>query len=325
MRIGISVRNVGGFGPEEGGVHACLAMARHAEALGFDSVWVGDHLVLPFRPRSREPYRTTGEFPVAWRDAVYEPLVLLSALAQATRRVAIGVAVLVIPYRHPLVAAKMLATADRLAGGRVILGAGVGWLEEEFEALGLPAEHFRRRGAVTDDYLRAMKEAWLNTGPARYAGEFVRFRDVGTFPHPVRTPHIPIWAGGKGPRALRRAVRLGEGYLGIAAEPEALRREVAELRRLAERDRRDPDELTVALLAGITVTRAPAPSDRAPLTGTPAQIVEGLRRYREAGLQHLIAGVRAEGDRSPAATLAALETVAAEVLPAVRSGEGGPP
>ena len=322
MRIGVTVRNFGGFGADAGGVHACLDVARHAEALGFDSVWVTDHVVLPHEFRARYPYNDSGVFPFAWNDDIYEPLVLMSALAQATERIEIGVAVLVIPYRHPLMTAKMLSTADRLANGRIILGAGVGWLEDEFRALGLPAEHFDHRGGVTNDYLRAMKEAWLNTGPSRYTGEHVRFTDVGTFPHPVRTPHIPIWAGGKGTAALRRAVRLGDGYIGIASDPETLRGEVAELRRLAEMDRRDLDELTIAMLGGITVTKAPAPAGRAPLTGTPEQIVEGLRRYADAGLQHLIAGVRAEGDGSLAATLAAMETVAAAVLPAVRDGGG---
>jgi probable F420-dependent oxidoreductase len=318
MQVGITVRNIGSFGGPEGGVHGCLRLAERAEALGFDSVWAVDHVVLPVEVASRYPYNVSGVAGFDWRADVYEPLVLLSALAQRTQRVQLGVAVLVIPYRHPLVTAKMLATADRISGGRVILGAGAGWLREEFEALGLPAEHFTRRGAVTDDYLRAMKEAWLNTGPARYSGQFVRFTDAGTFPHPRRTPHIPIWAGGKGRRALRRAVRLGDGYIGIAASSEAFEQEVAELRRLAEQDRRDPDELTVALSMSITVTRAPAPPDRAPLAGTPAQIAEGLRAYEAAGLQHLIAGVRAEGDPSLPATLEALEAVAAEALPAVR-------
>lgn len=320
MRIGTTIRNFGGFGAQAGGVHACLDVARRAEALGYDSVWVTDHVVLPHRFRARYPYNESGDFPFTWNDDIHEPLVLMSALAQATERVEIGVAVLVIPYRHPLMAAKMLATADRLSGGRIILGAGVGWLQDEFDALGLPAEHFRHRGSVTDDYLRAMKEAWLNTGPSRYAGEYVSFRDVGTFPHPVRAPHIPIWAGGKGTPALRRAVRLCDGYIGIASDPDTLRGEVAELRRLAERDRRDPDEITVAMLGGIMVTDAPAPAGRMPLTGTPEQIIEGLRRYEAAGLQHLVTTVRAEGDSSLEATLAAMETVAAEVLPAVRDG-----
>lgn len=318
MKVGTTVRNFGGFSAEEGGIHGCLELARRADALGFDSVWVTDHVVLPATFRTPYPYNSTGTFPFKWDDEIYEPLVLMSALAQITERAEIGVAVLVVPYRHPLMVAKMLATADRLAGGRIVLGAGVGWLQEEFDALGLPAAHFAHRGALSDDYLRAMKEAWLNTGPSRYAGDYVRFRDVGTFPHPVRGPHIPIWAGGKGTAALRRAVRLGNGYIAVAAEPEALRSDVLELHRLAEADRRDPAELTVALLAGITLTRAPAPRVRPLLTGTPAQVSEDLHRYEEVGLQHLIAGVRMEGDASLPATLAAIEAVAAEILPVVQ-------
>lgn len=323
MKVGITVRNIGGFAEPEGesaGVHGCLQVAAHAERLGFDSVWAVDHVVLPAAVASRYPYNSSGVAAFGPQTDVYDPLVLVSALAQLTERVEIGVAVLVIPYRHPLMTAKMLATADRLAGGRIILGAGVGWLQEEFEALGLPPAHFAQRGAVTADYLRAMKEAWLNTGPSRYSGEYVSFTDAGTFPHPARTPHIPIWIGGKGTRALRRAVRLGDGYLGIAADPATLRQEIDELRTLAERDRRDPDELTVALSAAVTLTRDPAPADRNPLTGTAAQIAEGLRQYANAGLHHLIAGVRTESDASLAATLAAMETLAAEALPAVRDG-----
>ncbi|HEY7295015.1 MAG TPA: TIGR03619 family F420-dependent LLM class oxidoreductase, partial [Dehalococcoidia bacterium] len=285
---------------------------------GFDSVWVGDHVVAPQRVETPYPYGGARSFPHAWNHEVYDPLVLLSALAQVTTRVDLGSAVLVAPYRHPLITAKMLATADRLSGGRIIYGAGAGWLEEEFRALGLSPRYYRERGAVTDDYLRAVKEAWLNTGPSRYAGEYVRFSDVGTFPHPLQTPHIRIWAGGRGPRALRRVVRLCQGYIGFALDPEALHREVSELRRLAERDRRDPDEITVALATNMVVNAAPAGSDAPPLGGTPEQIVAGLDRYHDAGLQHLIVDVRGEADASLPATLAALETVAARVLPAAR-------
>lgn len=320
MQIGVILRNIGGFAGPGGGVHGCLRLAEHADRLGFDSVWVADHTVLPARVTSRYPHNTSGVVSFAGQTEVYDPLVLVSALAQLTERVRIGTAVLVIPHRHPIMTAKMLATADRLSGGRIILGAGVGWLREEFEGLGLPPEHFDHRGSVTDDYLRAMKEAWLNTGPARYTGDYVQFTDVGAYPHPVQTPHIPIWAGGKGPRALRRAVRLCDGYLAISSDPALLREEAAELRRLAETDRRDPDELTVAAQAGITLTRSPAPADRAPLTGTAEQIVEGLQQYADAGLQHLVAGLRDELDPSLEATLAAMETIAAEVLPAVRTG-----
>ncbi|MGI8549175.1 MAG: TIGR03619 family F420-dependent LLM class oxidoreductase [Dehalococcoidia bacterium] len=320
MKIGITVRPFYGFGGAEGGVHACLEIGRRAEQLGYDSVWLTDHVVLPEHIEARYPYNEAGQFMYSWRDDVYEPLVLMSALAQLTERVEIGVAVLVIPYRHPLMTAKMLSTADRLSNGRIILGAGAGWLQDEFEALGLPADHFEHRGSVTNDYIRAMKEAWGNTGPSRYAGKYVNFTDVGTFPHPVRTPHIPIWAGGKGRQAMLRAVRLCDGYLAIAADPVALRHEIDELQRLSERDRRDPGELTIALMGNIMLTAGPAPADRQPLTGNPEQILEDLRRYEEAGLGHLVAGVRTDRGPTLEATLAAMEVIAHEVLPAVREG-----
>jgi probable F420-dependent oxidoreductase len=320
VKIGVTVRNFGGFGPDADGIHGCLSLAGGAEALGFDSVWVTDHVVLPREFRTPYPYNESGVFPFTYQDDIYDPLILMSALAQRTERVEIGVAVLVVPYRHPLMTAKMLATADQLSDGRVILGAGVGWLAEEFEALGLPVDHFTHRGSVTNDYLRAMKEAWLNTGPSWYRGRYVRFEDVGTFPHPVRRPHIPIWAGGKGDQALIRAVRLGSGYIAIGSDPAQLRDEVQRLHQFAEGDRRDPSELTVAMLAPVTVTKAPAGADRAALTGTPEQIAEGLRAYAGAGLHHVIATIRAGDDSSLEATRAAMEQVAREVRPLI--GEG---
>jgi probable F420-dependent oxidoreductase len=320
MKIGVTVRNLGGFGAEAGGIHACLDLARSAEALGYDSVWVADHVILPVEAQARYPYNESGRISATYRDEIFDPLVMISALAQATERVEIGVAVLVIPYRHPLMTAKMLSTADQLSGGRIILGAGVGWLQDEFEALGLPLEHFTHRGSVTNDYLRAMKEAWLNTGPSWYRGRYVRFTDAGTFPHPVRQPHIPIWAGGKGEQVLIRAVRLCNGYIAIASDVETLREEVTHLRRFAESDRRDPSELTIAMTGAITVTTTPAGKERAPLTGTPEQIVEGLNQFAEAGLQHLVATIRAEGDASFEATQAAMEQIAREVRPSLAAG-----
>ncbi len=127
MKFGVSVGNIGAFG-HNSGVDACLQVAQHADALGFDSIWVHDHVVIPQQIESRYPYNDSGDFARAWDDDVYEPLVMMNALAAATDRVRIGVSVLVTPYRHPAVIAKMLATADLLSNGRIILGAGVGWM-----------------------------------------------------------------------------------------------------------------------------------------------------------------------------------------------------
>ena len=315
MKIGALVQNFAGF-PETGrSTRACVDFATHAESAGFDSVWVTDHIVLPRERKALYPHNDAGTFPYSWQQDIHDPLVLLGALAQATDRVEIGVAVLVIPYRHPLTTAKMLATADQLAEGRVILGAGVGWLQDEFDALGLSDDVFAHRGSVTEDYLRAIHVAWTADGVASYDGPYVSFRDVGTYPRPARSPHIPIWVGGKGDRALRRAVRLGDGYLAISADPATLGAEVSRLHVLAAEEGRDPAELTVALIDGIVVSPSPLGPDRSPLHGTAEQIVEGLGAFAAAGLQHLVAGVRSAGDGSFAASIGALDVVATDVLP----------
>jgi probable F420-dependent oxidoreductase len=315
VRIGVLVQNFGGF-PETGrGPRACVDLAVQAERAGFDSVWVTDHIVLPEVRDARYPHNDSGDFPYTWEQDIHEPIALMSALAQATHRVEIGAAVLVIPYRHPLLTAKMLATIDQLAGGRVILGAGVGWLRDEFVALGLPDDVFEHRGAVTEDHVRAMRAAWTADGAARHDGPWVRFGPVGTRPQPPRAGHLPVWIGGKGDRALRRAVRVGDGYLAISSDPTFLASETRRLRELADAGGRDPGQLTVALIDGIVVSPRPLGADRSPLHGTTDQIVDGLRAFSAAGLDHLVAGVRLAGDPTYAGCVEALDAVATEVLP----------
>jgi probable F420-dependent oxidoreductase len=311
------VQNFGAY-PEKGrSTNASVDVAVHAEQVGFDSVWVTDHNVLPESRVARYPHNDSGVFPYRWEQDIHEPVALLAALAQATTRVDLGTAVLVIPYRHPLLLAKMLATIDQLAGGRVILGAGVGWLRDEFEALGLDDAVFEHRGAVTDDYLHAVRTAWDAPGAAHYEGPWVRFGPVGTRPQPPRGRPIPVWIGGKGERALRRAVRSGDGYFAISSDPALLRSEVDRLRELADAAGRDRSELTIALIEGIVVTPEPLGADRGPLHGTTEQIAEGVRRFADAGLDHLVAGFRTAGDPTYAGCTAALDAVAADVLPAL--------
>ncbi|MHC4670719.1 MAG: LLM class flavin-dependent oxidoreductase, partial [Planctomycetota bacterium] len=174
------------------------------------------------------------------------------------------------------------------------------------------------RGSVTEEYLRAMQVAWTADGPASYAGRYVRFRDVGARPRPARSPHLPIWVGGKGERALRRAARLGDGYLAIASDPQTLSAETARLRELAQQAARAPEELSVALIDGIVLGPEPLAPEGASLGGTPEQVLDGLRLFAAAGLQHLIAGISRAGDASFDAAVQALETVAATILPEAR-------
>jgi probable F420-dependent oxidoreductase len=237
-------------------------------------------------------------------------------LATVTTRVQLGTAVLVIPYRHPLTTAKMLATIDDLAGGRIVLGAGVGWLRDEFDALGLGDDVYEHRGSVTEEYLAAMRTAWGAQGGATFAGRFVSFDDVGTAPRPRRS--IPVWIGGKGEQALRRAARIGDGYFAIASTPDALADETRHLRELTAEAGRDPGDLTVALIEGLTFTERPIDGDRPPLRGSVEQIAEGLDAFGAAGLDHLVAGIRLAGDATLAATLHALDL--ASTLSGERAG-----
>src|ERR671924_1604801 len=174
-----------------------VGVARRAEALGYDSLWASDHVVLPWRIASRYPYNATGAFPLPPATDFLEPLTALALVAGVTERVRLGTTVLVLPHRHPVLAAKMLATLDHLAPGRVILGAGVGWMREEIELLGAPYE---RRGAWTDEAIRIMRACWTEERAA-FTGEFFRIPPVASVPRPPRGP-IPIWIGGHTRRAL---------------------------------------------------------------------------------------------------------------------------
>jgi probable F420-dependent oxidoreductase len=247
----------------------------------------------------------------------YEALTLVSALAAGTERVQIGTCVLVLPLRHPAVTAKMLATADLVAGGRIVLGVGSGRTQAEFAALGLPASHFADRGEVTDEYLRAIKEMWLSTGPSTFTGRYVSFADVGTFPKPRQRPHPRIVVAGNGQRVMRRASRHGGGYLCSSLSPAELEQRVTQLRAICRRDRRDPDEVDVHLLARVSVASRPLDAGRPPLAGSVEQIWDDLRAYARAGLDHLVLWpTLADQADTSEATARALDVLAAEILPA---------
>ena len=316
MRVGVAIGNLGAFG-DPAGVDACIEVAQAADQLGFDSVWTNDHIVVPTNIESRYPYNESGIFPASPAVQCYEPLVMMSALAAATEHVQIGCSVLVIPYRHPAVVAKMLAAADRIADGRIVLGAGVGWMREEFDALNLPPEHFEHRGSVTNEYLRAMKEIWTNSGPSSFHGEYVEFENVGAYPKPAQAGGIPIVIGGNGINAWRRASRWGDGYHAAFQPLDSLAYEIEGLRETCRRDRRDPDELEISMLSGIRLTDEPWPEDERPLLcGNPDEIAADLLALGKVGLEHLVATPTVRADTQLQRVLSGIELMAAEILPA---------
>lgn len=273
MKFGVQLPH---FGPLASGDGA-VALAVRAEALGYDSVWVGDHVAYPRALEER------------FGAAFYEALTTLAFVAARTRRLTLGTAVLVLPYRNPLVLARALATLAALAGPRLAVGVGVGWLAEEYAALGVP---FAERGALADESLRAMRTLWTEDHP-RFAGRFFRFEDVCFAPRPAPPP--PLLVGGNGPRALRRAAELGDGWLpiwhaptGRGFTPDALRERVEALREQRARAGR-PAACEVVGLMPLAVLDGARPAAAAePLVGGPAALVDMLGRYREAGLDHVI-------------------------------------
>ena len=162
--------------------------AVRAGQLGYDSVWVSDHVVVPNANVDR-----IGE-------AIYDPLVTLAVVAGATSRVRLGTTVLIVPYRNAVVTAKMVSTLDALSGGRVVLGIGAGWMAEESAMLGVP---FAERGPMTDEYLAAMRALWTSPAPS-FAGKYTQFSGLHFEPKPLQKPHPPIWVGGHGRASLRR-------------------------------------------------------------------------------------------------------------------------
>jgi probable F420-dependent oxidoreductase len=206
---------------------------------------------------------------------------------------------MILPYRNPVFTAKALATIDVLSRGRVTVGVGVGWLEEEFAALG--AASFPRRGAVSDEYLRIFKTLWTKS-PASFAGEFYRFDDIQCLPLPVQKPHPPIWIGGHSKAALRRVARLGDGWHPVGANPavplgpDELKRSLAELRGLTEAEGRDPHLLTVSYKAPVYDVGKPVGPGvaRRPFTGTSEQIRADIDTFERLGVSELIFDFRSE-------------------------------
>ena len=252
-----------------------LLAARRLEALGYDSLWVSDHVVIPWEIRSRYPYNATGDFPLSPGTDFLEPLTALTLAAAVTSRVRLGTSVLVLPHRHPVLTAKMLATLDHLAPGRVVLGAGVGWMREEIELFGVP---YPRRGAWTDEAIRIMRACWRDDRVS-FKGEFFSFEGLGCRPRPPGGT-IPIWIGGHTDRALRRVAALGDGWHAAFPTPTALGEGIARLREACQQAGRDPATLAISARLGLSARR---PAD---------DLLAELRALRDLGVAHVILETR---------------------------------
>jgi probable F420-dependent oxidoreductase len=212
MEFGITAPSRGALARPE----PLARIVREAEALGYGYVCVADHVVVPRRVSSTYPYSDDGAWPAGKAAEFMEPLSVLAFLAGQTERIRLLTSVMVLPHRPPVLTAKMLATIDVLSNGRVTVGAGAGWLKEEFEAIGAPPHG--ARGKVADEYIRIFRELWTADDP-RYEGDFASVADVWFEPKPVQKPHPPIWIGGESDAAMKRVVRVGDGWYPIGHNP----------------------------------------------------------------------------------------------------------
>ncbi len=236
--------NTGPFSEPEN----AIGVARLAEEVGFESLWTVEHVVVPSGYESEYPYSADGKMPGGEDVAIPDPLVWLAYVAAATTTLRLGTGILILPQRNPLVLAKEVATLDRLSGGRVELGVGVGWLREEFDALGVP---FDGRGPRTDEYVDVLRRVWGERETA-YDGSFVRFAPLKSFPKPATARGPKIHVGGHSVPAARRAGRIGDGFFPGRAATD-LGELLGHMRAAATEAGRDPDAIEVSAFGGLDV------------------------------------------------------------------------
>ena len=242
-------------------------IARTADDMGFASLWAPEHMVLFTQDAytSRYPYNESGKIGISDVDLL-DPFTALAFAAAHTSRIKLATGICLVPQRHPLITAKLVASLDRLSKGRLLFGVGIGWLREELRALGIPPE---RRAQRTCEYLEAMRVLWTQDAPS-FQGEFCAFPPVQSFPKPVQQPHPPIIFGGHTAPALRRAAEVGDGWLGFHLSPEEVAPLVQRLYQYAVEAGRHGDERFIGVVA-------------------PGQVTpEGLQQYRDAGVRHLV-------------------------------------
>src|SRR5262245_30275659 len=296
MRFGIALPNYRPFGT--GPVLA--EIAQQAEALGYDSIWTTDVIVQTKSPEDERFWYAL------------EALTLAAYLAALTTRVQLGISVLVLPQRSPVIVAKEVATLDRLSGGRMVLGVGAGYHEPQFRWLGAD---FERRGHRLDEYIRAMRELWTASEP-RFEGQYVAFSDVVFSPRPVQPQGPSIVIGGSSPAALRRAARLADGWHPVGLTPAQFAAGMKQIRSLANgrqvegtlRIRTVVDRSLEAKAGGDSVVQVS-------LDGSPAEIINRIEEYQTAGVEHLVLSFEADDLQT---TIQDMRRFASEVCPAFR-------
>ena len=292
MRYGVAIPQSNQFATPD----AIRTIARAVEDLGFDSLWVSDHIIV----QSGSTYIP---------EMMDEPLATLAFIAAETSHVTLGTSVLIVPYRDPVFTAKFLSTVDYLSNGRLVVGVGAGWLEPEFQALGVP---FNERGPRTDEYLRVFRNLW-ETETSSFAGRWKQYSDMRMFPKaaPSRRGTIPIWGGGNGKASIRRAGELGDGWHPINLAPAEFATLTADYRAQCAHFGKEPGPICLRHMPG---GRTRPGGGEWPLSGDAAQQAADLRAYAAAGLDEFMLSLPA---RSMDDLVGALRRFMREVTPRV--------
>jgi probable F420-dependent oxidoreductase len=284
MRIGMSIIGIGaGIEPD-----AIETIAGNAERLGFGTLWSPEHIIFLKEFTSKYPYTADGALPGPVDSPLLHPFTALAYAAAFTRRIRLATGITIVPEYNPLLLAKEIMSLDRVSRGRFMLGVGIGWLEEEFQALGIP---WARRAARTSEYIAAMKAVWTQT-PATFSGEFVNFKGVYSMPKPARD--IPIAVGGESLPALRRVAAFGNAWYGYNLTPDQLKDKLKTLDRLLAEKKRSRDEIEII----IHPPKRPAPDQ--------------LKQYSELGVSELV--LAPWGPRDAAGNIKRLEELARELV-----------
>ena len=278
MKIGLFAAVSG-----RGNVMALMkAHATNAERLGFSTLWVPEHVVLVDKYASKYPYSGDGALPAPSDAAIADPFIALTAMASATEKIRLATGICLVPEHNPVVLAKVVATLDWLSNGRVALGVGIGWLEEEFQALGIPWE---RRAHRTRECIDAMRKLWGDP-ISSYQGEFVKFDGVRSYPKPIRGAALPILFGGESTPALRRVAEYGNGWFGFNLLPDEAAAKIRKLEELARANNRKLSDLEIII---------------SPYTKEIS--ADDLKRYRDVGVSEIvIINIRAPRTPEEAAT-----------------------
>lgn len=286
-----------------------LELATRAEMLGFDSIWISDHVVLPTRYQNR------------FSKVLYDPFVLLASIAAKTKEILLGTSVIIAPYRNAIVVAKMVSTIDVLSDGRVIFGLGPGWMEEEFDLLGIP---FNERGARTDECIKVFKELWQKDEP-RFEGEFCSFSNIKFYPKPIQEPHPPIWIGGISKKAIARAVELGDGWHPAWLSPDQMEENIRDLKTIAKRRGRSLDNFAFSIRNRLRILKASGAKkpdfseSRGDYTfsfyGTTEEIINKVAQFESIGVSHIIFDLDVENDDE---MFNMIEQFSKEIMPAFK-------